>query len=310
MPKIAIVMSTYNGREYIKEQIDSILNQSFTDFTLFIRDDGSTDSTLSFLQSMANTDSRVRLVVDNPGHANGNVGFGKSFSIAMSFAMRLDNFDYYAFCDQDDYWEEGKVATAVEALDACDKSKPALFSSNYYVCDEKLNPMDIFSNSNPMDDVTFENLFFEGVFPGFTMVINRTLAKLAFKNVDLSDIYYHDKWVTLIAIGLNGQIIYDGTALAKYRRHQAAASSTNLGVIAKLRWRVNKVLNGDFCPRTKQMLGTFKELFYKKVDEDIQHFLDVFTGKNRLKKLFFGKGLRRSKSGEFMLRMIILIGKI
>ena len=64
MSKVAIIMSTYNGHEYIKEQIASILSQAYTDFTLFIRDDGSTDDTVLILQSLAITDSRIKLIID------------------------------------------------------------------------------------------------------------------------------------------------------------------------------------------------------------------------------------------------------
>ena len=310
MSKVAIIMSTFNGREFIKEQLTSILNQSYTNFTLFIRDDGSDDSTLSILQSYATTDSRIKLIIDNPGKLNNNVGFGKSFTKAMQYALKHGQYDYFAFCDQDDYWENSKIEAAVNALNNSDSNIPGLYASNYYICNEKLNVLDTFSQSSPMKGVTFENMFFEGVFPGFTLVINRSLAEMAFSHTNADDIYYHDKWVTLIALGCDGKIIYDHTPLAKYRRHDSAASSTNLGALTKLKWRINKVLNGDFCPRTKQMLISYKDLFYKKVNYDIKDFLDIFTGNSTIKKLFFGKRLRRSLSGEILLRIIILIHKI
>mgnify|MGYP002623472414 FL=1 len=303
-------MSTYNGHEYIKEQIASILSQAYTDFTLFIRDDGSTDDTVLILQTLAITDSRIKLIIDEPGHPNNNLGFGESFSGAMQHAMSIGAFDYYAFCDQDDYWDENKIKRAVNSLDTCDQSLPTLYACNYYICDSKLTIISQGTSGSPMKNVTFENMFFEGVFPGFTIVINRTLAMIAFSKVDSAQIYYHDKWVSLITLGLDGKIIYDHTPLAKYRRHESVASSTGKGAFAKLKWRIDKVLNGDFCPRTRQMLHCYKDAFYRKMNYDIRDFLDVFTGTNRIKKLFFNKRLRRSISGEILLRFIILLGKI
>ncbi|MCR5416171.1 MAG: glycosyltransferase [Pseudobutyrivibrio sp.] len=310
MSTVAIVMSTYNGHEYIIEQIESILAQDYTDFNLFVRDDGSSDNTLEILQKLATRDSRIKLVFDKVGQTNSNKGFGESFSIAIGQAMAQGDFSYFAFCDQDDYWEPTKLSHAVAAMENSDMKRPTLYASNYYICDSNLQVQGTFADSTPLKNVTFENLFFEGVFPGFTIVINKVLARKAFSHLDMGDIYYHDKWVTLIAMGLNGKLMYDVTPLAKYRRHEGAASSTNLGPVKKLKWRIDKVLNGDFCPRTKAMLVTFKELFYKQVSYDIRDFLDTFTKRGRLARLFYRKRLRRSFGGEILLRIIILLGKL
>ena len=311
MATIAIVMSTYNGQTFLEEQIKSILEQSYPDFTLYIRDDGSSDDTLSIINKMAATDSRINVISDATATANSNVGFGASFASTAAFALTDDSdFKYLAFCDQDDVWEAGKLQAAVDKLSDLDSNLPALFASNYYICDEVLNVTGTFCDSNPMDKVTFQNMFFEGVFPGFTLMINRCLAELAFLNDYSRDIYYHDKWVSLIALGLGGSIVYDTTPLAKYRRHSAAASSTNLGMMAKIKWRIGTVLNGDFCPRTRMMLACFNQLFSDKVDASIRDFLQLFTSKNTFKKLLYPKALRRSVSGEILLRIIILLGKL
>ncbi|WP_028241905.1 glycosyltransferase [Pseudobutyrivibrio ruminis] len=311
MATIAIVMSTYNGQTFLKEQINSILGQSFSDFTLYIRDDGSSDDTVSIIEEMASSDSRIIMVKDNGSASNKNVGFGASFSSAASFALKNDaDFSYLAFCDQDDVWEADKLKAAMDKLSGVASDTPALYASNYYICDENLNINGIFSDTDPMVGVTFQNMFFEGVFPGFTLVINRHLAELSFLNDCSKDIYYHDKWVSLIALGLGGNIIFDTTPLAKYRRHSSAASSTNLGVIAKIKWRIDTVLNGDFCPRTKLMLKSFTQLFSDSVDSQIKHFLQIFTSDKKYKKLFYSKHLRRSATGEILLRIIILLGKL
>ena len=311
MATIAIVMSTYNGQTFLEEQIRSILGQSFSDFRLYIRDDGSSDDTISIINRLAKDDSRITVVSDDASGHNKNIGFGGSFAVAGAFALADDKeIKYLAFCDQDDVWETGKLHAAVDKLSGVNPDTPGLFASNYYICDENLNVNGTFCDSNPMDKVTFQNMFFEGVFPGFTLVINRCLATMAFLNDYSKDIYYHDKWVSLIALGLGGEIIYDATPLAKYRRHSAAASSTNLGMMAKIKWRINTVLNGDFCPRTRMMLECFNKLFSDRVDTSTRDFLKLFAGKNRMKKIFYPKALRRSVSGEILLRIIILLGKL
>lgn len=309
MAILAVIMSTYNGAQYIKEQIDSILNQSFTDFQLFIRDDGSTDQTPSLIEGMAAADSRIVIIKDSAS-GNTNLGFGGSFSTAMGYALTHSDCSYFALCDQDDYWEVDKLQAAYDSLNSEPADVPALFSSNYYICDSQLQVKSTFSETDPMDGVTFSNMFFEGVFPGFTMVINRRLAEMAFLNDRASSIYYHDKWASLIALGQNGRIIYSDECLAKYRRHEGAVSSTDLGFLKKLTWRIDKVLNGDFCPRTRDMISYYKELFGDDSDAGIHRFLTVFTTGSIIRKFFYPKRLRRSLSGEIMLRMIILLGKI
>ena len=310
MATISVLLSTYNGRKYIAEQIQSILNQSYSDFVLYIRDDGSSDDTLNIIHNLASTDSRIVIINDVSKDTNTNLGFGESFSTIAKYALSHGDSSYFAFCDQDDYWEEDKLEVALSCFEKADSDTPILFASNYYICDEALNVNGTFNEADPMAGVTFENLFFEGVFPGFTMMINRKLAELSFDNNYSKDIYYHDKWVTLIALGLNGQIIYSKKPLAKYRRHSDAVSSTNLGIIKKIKWRIDKVLNGDFCPRTRQMLKCFSELFYDNVDAPTKKFLDTFNSGKIFKKIFFPKHLRRSISGEVMLRLILLLGKL
>lgn len=312
MSKVAIILSSYNGSKYIREQIDSLLAQTYQTISVFIRDDGSSDGTAAMLSDVYQNEPRVKLVWDVSGvTSNKNLGFGNSFSTTVRAALSdNEHFDYIAFCDQDDFWEPEKISSAISALSAVDSSKPCLYASNYFICDEKLEAKTTFNDGTPMAGVTFPNLFFEGVFPGFCIVINRTLAELAFINDPVADIFYHDKWVTLIALGHGGEIIYDNTPLARYRRHEAAASSTDLGFAAKLKWRINNVLNGDFCPRTKQMLYEYKRCFYSDSSDEIKVFLDTFTGNSKLKKLFFKSRLRRSSSGELLMRLILLTGKL
>ena len=308
MSTFAIIMSTYNGHQYITQQIQSILAQTYRDFTLFVRDDGSSDDTFQILKDFASNDSRIHLVKDNPSSPNPNLGFGESFSRASKYALSQGEFSFFAFCDQDDYWEPEKLQVTFENISGI--TGPALFSSNFYVCDSTLNILHTFSKTTPLTGVTFENLIFEGALPGFSITINRPLAVLAFDNEKASKIYYHDKWVHLIQLGLGGSVIYSDKPLAKYRRHSDAISSTNRGPLAKLKWRVDNVLNGDYCPRTRDMIYSYKELFFDKLPKEGQRFLRVFTSGSRLRKVFYPHRLRRSISGEILLRLIFILGKL
>ena len=94
--QVAVLMSTYNGEKYIRDQIDSILSQIKVNVTLFIRDDGSTDSTVKIITQYTEKYSNIKFWVGE------NIGVGNSF-MQLLYSL-TDEFDYYAFSDQDDIW--------------------------------------------------------------------------------------------------------------------------------------------------------------------------------------------------------------
>ena len=101
---IAIMLSTYNGEKYIRKQLDSLVNQSYKAYMkVFVRDDGSTDNTLSILEEYI---EKINLTIIK----GENVGPGKSFW--KLFMNQNINADYYAFCDQDDIWDSDKLKKA------------------------------------------------------------------------------------------------------------------------------------------------------------------------------------------------------
>lgn len=116
---VQVVMSTYNGEKYLKEQIDSILSQEGVDVRLYIRDDGSSDRTTDILASYQEH-KNVKIEKGN------NLGFAKSFLTALD---ECDEADYYAFSDQDDVWEKDKLSTAIEILEEESQSTPLLYCS-------------------------------------------------------------------------------------------------------------------------------------------------------------------------------------
>ena len=125
--KIAILMATYNGEKYLREQIDSILNQKTChSIKLFVRDDGSSDNTVNILQQYA---EQGKLEYK----AGENVGAAKTF---LTLLKDHPGFDYYAFSDQDDVWDEDKIDQGIEAIS--NYSSPALYCSNCQLVDSEL----------------------------------------------------------------------------------------------------------------------------------------------------------------------------
>src|SRR5271155_1786606 len=106
VPLVSIVLGTYNGEAFIKEQILSVLAQTYTSFEVIAIDDGSSDGTVSILREYAARDQRIRVIANER-----NLGFVRNFEKGCSLAKGK----FIALCDQDDYWFPEKVAKMVAA---------------------------------------------------------------------------------------------------------------------------------------------------------------------------------------------------
>ena len=110
--QFAVLMSTYNGELFIKEQIDSILAQKDVDITLYIRDDGSNDNTVKLIKEYIKKYDCIRFMNDN-----NNLRPGASFmKLLLSVLKKEKKYDFYAFADQDDIWLENKVETLLNEI--------------------------------------------------------------------------------------------------------------------------------------------------------------------------------------------------
>ena len=135
IPRVLVLMSTYNGERFLEEQLDSILSQEGVDVSLLVRDDGSKDNTCQLLSDYASRNQNIKM------KACENVGFVKSFSALVNI-----DADYYAFADQDDIWMPNKLATACAVLATKDNSKPNLFTSNSMQIDAEGRELELFHN--------------------------------------------------------------------------------------------------------------------------------------------------------------------
>ncbi|MCB1659487.1 MAG: glycosyltransferase, partial [Pseudomonadales bacterium] len=121
MKKLAVLLSTYNGEKYLSIQLESLLAQKDISLTLFVRDDGSSDTTPNLLARFAAQHNNIHLRLEK------NIGVIASFFDLMTTVD--DNFDYYAFADQDDYWLPEKLISAVNKLEQQSTDKPLLYCS-------------------------------------------------------------------------------------------------------------------------------------------------------------------------------------
>lgn len=298
--RIAVIVSTFNGEKYLDEQIQSILAQHFSmpvEMFIFVRDDGSTDGTCSVLSKYV--DGNFKLIKGE------NRGVCASFLSALEFVP--DSFNYVALCGQDDVWHEDKLDRAVSVLSDCDQSVPQLYCSEYIFCDAELNPTG--RSTLNKRGVCFDNLLFENVCSGNTMVMNRELHKLV-SSLGRDGVYCHDWWLALLAAAL-GNIYYDSDFYSlDYRRIGENASPTGTGALRLLKYRFTKFIQGDGLNSVKLQLQKLLDSTSDYLDTDKANTLRLFLGSNRFEKVFYGARLRQTLPGELMLRILFLFGRL
>ncbi|MCI8361912.1 MAG: glycosyltransferase family 2 protein [Clostridia bacterium] len=205
MKNVQVLMSTYNGEKYLKEQIDSILSQENVEVSLLIRDDGSTDKTISILEKTVKENTNVSYYIGK------NIGSAKSF---IDLVNQSKEVDYYAFADQDDVWNSKKIISAIEKIEN-DSNIPSLYISALEVVDEELNTIEIKKVSG---NLCFEGEMAKNFATGCTMVFNKKLCN-AIKTYNPSYIIMHDSWITRVCYAIGGNVVVDENTYIKYRQH-------------------------------------------------------------------------------------------
>ena len=223
---IAILLSTYNGEKYLGELLDSLLSQTFSDFTVYIRDDGSTDSTLKIIAEYVKKDGRIYFLDDK-----------KHFGPTKTFLYLLKEIDsdYYMFCDQDDVWLEDKVAVTYQKMkeqEAICSSKPILIYTDLVVTDGKLNQLapSYFDYAHRNFDLptSFDYICVYNNISACTMMINRfamNTVKLSME--DIPPNIYHDRLIAVCISKENGIIAPIKKSTILFRRHEDNETCVN-----------------------------------------------------------------------------------
>lgn len=226
IPTVSVLLSTYNGQKYLQELVDSILAQENVYVRLQVRDDGSTDDTIKILKSY----NDPRIIV----YSGQNLKPAKSF---LSLLRDSEDSDYYAYCDQDDYWYPNKLTTAINSLKDIDL--PALFISTYDVCDEQLNKLFTFNMKFEEPLNLPETLIYRAP-SACNMVFNHSLRETINRsNPDF--VRMHDFWTLIVALAHDYPIITCDTPLIKYRQH----SGEQVGITPSISTRVKRLVQSS-----------------------------------------------------------------
>ena len=280
MDKIDILMATYNGEKYLKEQIDSILSQTYNEFNLIISDDASSDNTLEILKEYKNKDKRIKIFKQDK-----NVGVISNFE----FLLKQVENDFFMFADQDDVWEENKIKHSMKKIKEDDAD---LVYTDLKVVDENLNEISgsywklrgfenkIYKYNN------FESLYLNNYITGCTIICKSKWIKKILPLPKSSKYVIHDYWIPLI-ISMNGKISYISKPLIKYRQHE----ENSIGSKRKS----DKINNFD---EIRNLFLTVKKEHFEVFMENNQNYNEKYKKLNE-KSLNYFKMLENKKYINF-----------
>lgn len=299
MCHIEVIMSTFNGKQNVVRQLDSILEQKGVDVSVLIRDDGSTDGTLELLKQYCAAHNNVRVI---PGK---NVGWRKSFLCGLELSEKAD---YYAYSDQDDVWLPNKLEKCVDILESEKSDEPSMVHCNRYSCDEELKPFEVQSMKIPKP-MSKKNALTQEYAQGCTIVMNAAARKLVTR-IRPDDRAAHDFWTGLICYYF-GEVYYLDERLIYHIRYNDSASFAG-------------DIKGGQRNRFKQLIFG-KGIYYNPANDLLRGYDDLLTDeeksflrtamlarkswRNRLKILFDTDFCRISFGGTLLFKLCILLGK-
>jgi Glycosyltransferases involved in cell wall biogenesis len=208
-PPVVILMATFNGAPHLREQLDSLIRQTYSAWRLIVHDDGSTDGTLAILDEYRRIDPRITVMDD------GVVGLGAAGNFLH--LMRHVKGAYYLFCDQDDIWLEEKIAQLVAVISNCEGPAVVYANSYLYVDGVVIPQMSTLLHPTSLRDT----LFFNSGIQGCAIIFNHSLMDRLAPFPEF--VAMHDHLVTMGAVTF-GQMIYLNQPLVLYRQHKQNAT--------------------------------------------------------------------------------------
>jgi rhamnosyltransferase len=297
---VYVMLSTYNGAKYLRTQLDSLLAQEGVDLTIRVRDDGSTDGTQAILDEYQDKYACISW------YQGENKGASGSFYDLMYNSPKCE---YYAFCDQDDYWHTNKLYRAVRKLENI--NGPCLYFSKKNIVDGELGPTDIIDE--PINSVKVGAMFVRGVAYGCTEVMNLKAMELLKSHHPGID-QMHDAYAQRV-IGLCGTVIYDKKSYIDYRQHGNNTIGVSMTIpqrivngIKNLRTRITDHRRSEIA---KEFYRAFKHNMSSKNRYFIYHFAHIpYSLKSRLIILFSRDMVMQTKLETLIIKMLILLGCI
>ena len=270
-PKIAVLLCTYNGALYLRDQINSLAQQTHSNFVLWVSDDGSNDQTIEMLEHAQQTWGPDRLVILNGPRQ----GFARNF---LHLACHTDiAADYYAFCDQDDIWSPQKLHRAIKHLSQMKQDQACLYAGATRLIDDR--GTDVGKSPHQKGKLDFSNALVQNFASGNTMVFNQSLKHYLKQAGAELNIVSHDWWLYIVTTAVGGKVVFDHEAQVYYRQHKDNLIGANAKIFERLK-RIKAMSSGrllnwiqincqclqriqtSMTPANQQLWHTVKEMRY------------------------------------------------
>ena len=300
--KVAVILGFYNGNKYVKEQIKSILDQTFNNIDIFIFDDQSKEK-IELNKFKINNNNKIKIIKRKE-----NVGYAKNFLLGLKEAG--SNYDFYAFSDQDDIWEKDKISRGIDALNSKASKFPKLYFSRTTYCNFDCS-IEIGSSKIHKKKPTFANALLQNIAGGNTILMNKLARELVIKTVNTEKFISHDWWCYQIITGAGGKVIFDKNKTVKYRQHGDNLIGKNNG-FQDIKTRIIEFAFGKvkkWSDVNLKNLIKYKYLLEKDNIEVLENFLKARRSKNFFRKLYyyFKSGVYRQSKKESLIFAIGLL---
>lgn len=281
-PLVAVFLCIFQGKYFLSEQLESIAQQSHTNWRLYVSDDGDCDESLALIDAFKDRFEEGRVTVV-PGPKKGFVA--NFLSLTCDAAIEAD---YFAYSDQDDIWHTDKLEKSIKYLSDIGEELPSLYCSRTVIVDKDNNDLGL----SPLflKKPAFANALVQNIGGGNTMVFNKKARELALQAGSEVPVQTHDWWMYLLVSGSNGFIKYDPEPSLRYRQHDDNLVGCNITWRARC-VRIYMLLMERFkdyneknirslltvyhllSPENQKMLDQFSELRNAKILKRLSIFL-------------------------------------
>lgn len=241
-PTVHILLATYNGAQYLAEQLASLQRQTYTRWSLTVSDDGSTDDSREIVQAFADKVPQSVHMLRGPRKGSTN-----NFFHLVQQAPNDQLQDLFAFCDQDDVWLDLKLEKAVQWHGSHVREPVRLYCGRTQFVNERLKPMGWSPGVQRLP--SFGNALVQNIASGNTMVMSQALLT-ALKRINPENSVWHDWTTYLVATSLGGLVWFDNVFYVNYRQHAANVVGSNarpgeniVAFIESMRGRYRKRMN-------------------------------------------------------------------
>jgi len=301
--RVNLLLATYNGGQFLTEQLRSIDSQTLPIARITVRDDGSTDDTFLQIEKWAHGRANVSLL------RGARLGAINNFFALLKQAD--EDCEYFAFCDQDDIWLPEKLERATVAIRGFGPNQAVMYCSRVEYVDERLEHQ---GYSKIPKELSFANALVENIATGCTVVLNRRARAIICSQLPQKALM-HDWWCYLV-ISVFGKVIYDDQPSIRYRQHRNNVAGGTIAPLALFKRRVVRFLKH---PRSAKFLTDQAAEFYKcfggilepQDRRILERFLTVRG--NLWSRMSYSVAMdvwRQSSIDTAILRAMILIGRV